>query len=315
MSYSTTTSEQQFPGNGVLTSFSYNHNVPSAAGAQVKISLFDNDTGSETVLVSGVHYTLSGVGGSGGITITYPIVSSPAPFDNPVTSDQTLVAEIVPDHDQNVDIKHSDTFSPKVVEDEFDREVRIDQAQQSEIDRSFKVARGQPNPEDGVVPGITGAKVLLVDSGVVTGTSIDMVSINWPLFYDRIELEIVRARPNVNGEFSFNPIDNGTVTTADLVSNGIERIGGAQANFNNTTWITPEVGNASNEQLVGRFVISHFEATLAGFGDTSHGHFGFGGAIMFFRRTSAGTRWDGIQFTQAAGTFTAQLRLWGLPRA
>lgn len=131
MSLSTTTNRSDRTLNGVATVFSFDFKV--FAETDLEVTLIDQTTEVETVLTLGVDYTVSGVNADAG-SIT--LVAGPG------TSGDRLIIKRVMDIVQPTRLRNQGDFFPATHERAFDRSIMIDQQQQEEIDRSFKLSKG-----------------------------------------------------------------------------------------------------------------------------------------------------------------------------
>lgn len=125
MTISSTTSKNQYTGNGSNTVFAYTFKIFEEGD----IAVFENDT-LQTITT---HYTVSGVGNDAGGNITF--VTAPA---NGVTVTLKRAEPLL----QSIDYTENDDFPSAAHEEGLDRSVIRDQTIQEELDRSVKASDG-----------------------------------------------------------------------------------------------------------------------------------------------------------------------------
>lgn len=158
MTISSTTNRNDYTGNGVASSFSYTFRILDETDLLVTTRLIA--TGVETTLTLMTDYTVSGVGGSSGGSIT--LVAGALPSTKKIT-----IRRVRP-LTQETDIRNQGEYFPETIEDEFDRGIMIDQQIQDQLDRSITLPETVPvsefNPE--LPPTIAGAssKTLVTNS-------------------------------------------------------------------------------------------------------------------------------------------------------
>ena len=129
MTISTTTIKDSFSGNGSTTEFTYTFKIADEDHIQVIIR--DSD-GVETVKTITTHYTVAGVGGASGGTVT--MSSAPA-------TGETLVLRRSTTQTQGLDLIENDPMPADNLETAFDKNLSISQELQEQLDRSFKISR------------------------------------------------------------------------------------------------------------------------------------------------------------------------------
>ena len=129
MSLSTTTNRSDRTLNGVATVFAFDFKV--FAETDLEVIHIDQTTEVETVLTLGVDYTVSGVNADAG---SVTLVTGPG------TSGDRLIIKRVMNLVQPTRLRNQGDFFPATHERAFDRSIMIDQQQQEEIDRSFKLS-------------------------------------------------------------------------------------------------------------------------------------------------------------------------------
>lgn len=115
-------------GNGVTTAFTYTFRIFSES--DLLVTLRHVSTGAETTQTLTTHYTVTGVGSTGGGTVVF--VSAPS------ASYQVFIRR-VRELTQTADIRNQSSFYPETHEDVFDKLTMQDQQQQDELDRSVKL--------------------------------------------------------------------------------------------------------------------------------------------------------------------------------
>jgi len=321
MSYSNVTNQETFVGNGSNQAFAYSQNTP--ANANVNVSIL-SAAGVETKLTHVTHYDLAGVGGAGGITVTYPrtSVAPVAPFDVALTATEKLVVWIDPPHNQEFTKRAGDTYTAATIEAKFDEQMRIIQTLSEQVGRSFKVAVGQTPPVDTTASAFSGAKILIDEIIDTAATKLSVFTIDWTADYDSVELEFVGVVGSVAAAMEIQPIDTAVATTTNLEVNVSTHIGVAIAGAGNADWSTSgtyTVGNGADDWLTGtaRFY-NYNNGYLGGVGNYTYrnGANAYGVTCQYSRHTSAGTRWDGFDILMnPSGTISGTVRLWGFPKS
>lgn len=125
MTISSTTSKNQYPGNGSNTVFVYTFKIFDEDNIAVLIG--------DTVQTITTHYTVSGVGNDAGGNITF--VTAPA---NGTTVTLKRAEPLL----QSIDYTENDDFPSAAHEEGLDRSVIRDQFLQEQINRAVKVSEG-----------------------------------------------------------------------------------------------------------------------------------------------------------------------------
>ena len=128
MSFSSTTSRNNYTGNNSTATYSYTFRILSSADLLVTIR--DTSDVEETQVLT-TDYTVTGVGTAAGGTITLVAGN--------LATGYILTIRRVLEITQETDIRNQGAFYPEVHEDQFDRGVMISQQQQDEINRSVKL--------------------------------------------------------------------------------------------------------------------------------------------------------------------------------
>lgn len=140
MSLSSTTSRNDYTGNGSVNAYSYTFKIFAATD----IAAWVSDTSTppiQTKLVLGVDYTITGVKAVGGGTLT--LVSSGQSWLSAgnLTTGFHLTIRRIRTLTQTTDIRNQGAFFPEIHEDTFDELVMNDQQLWDAVSRSIK------NPE------------------------------------------------------------------------------------------------------------------------------------------------------------------------
>jgi hypothetical protein len=129
MTISSTTVKVSYSGNSSTTVFAYTFKILDDDEIQVIIRTSD---GTETIKTKTTHYTVSGVGSSGGGNITF--LTAP-------TSLQTVVLKRNTTRTQETDYVANDPFPANSHEEALDRVTMITQEIQEELTRSIKLSK------------------------------------------------------------------------------------------------------------------------------------------------------------------------------
>ena len=129
MTVSSATQKVQYNGNGSTTVFAYTFKIFNQNDLTVIVR---SANGTETVKTITTHYTVSGVGGSGGGNVT--MLTAP-------TATETLTILREQDLIQELDLVENDPFPAQSLEDSLDKLTFIVQQQAGEMARSIKASR------------------------------------------------------------------------------------------------------------------------------------------------------------------------------
>jgi hypothetical protein len=129
MTISSTTVKVSYSGNGSTTVFAYTFKILDDDEIQVIIR---SSTGTETVKTKTTHYTVSGVGSSGGGNITF--LTAP-------TASQTVVLRRLTTQTQETDYVANDPFPADSHEEALDRVTMVAQEIQEELGRAIKLSK------------------------------------------------------------------------------------------------------------------------------------------------------------------------------
>ena len=131
MTISTTTIKNSFAGNNSTSAFTYTFKIAAASEMQVIIR---SSAGVETIKTITTHYTVSGVGNSGGGTVTFTAGNIPA-------TGETVVLRRVTAQTQTMDLIDNDPMSAETIETAHDKSIALIQELQEQLNRSIKVSR------------------------------------------------------------------------------------------------------------------------------------------------------------------------------
>jgi len=135
MTVSSSAANASFTGSGTTGPFPFYFKIFSDAEIRVYKTVIA--TGVQTELALTTDYTVSGAGDDAGGSVT--LVST-------LSSSYKLNIQSAPTIEQATDIRNDTGFFPDTIEDQLDRCISIDKAQQVQIDRSLKVAEGDTAP-------------------------------------------------------------------------------------------------------------------------------------------------------------------------
>jgi len=159
MSLTSTTSRVSYTGNGAVDTYSYT--FPIFSDSDLRVTVRSNATPPvETTLTLTTDYTVTGAGEpSGGTVVLVNSGQSWLDADGDLKTGYVIVIRRVRSLKQETDIRNQGEFYPESHEDEFDKEVMIDQQQQDEINRSVRLPETYTSSSfDPVLPtGVVGA--------------------------------------------------------------------------------------------------------------------------------------------------------------
>jgi hypothetical protein len=131
MTISTTSIKNSYSGNGSTSAFNYTFKISDEDEIQVIIRA---STGAETVKTKTTHYTVAGVGGSSGGSITFQSGHIP-------TATETVVLRRSTPQTQGLDLIENDPMPAENIETAYDKLTAIGQELQEQVDRSIKISR------------------------------------------------------------------------------------------------------------------------------------------------------------------------------
>ena len=131
MTISTTTIKNSYSGNGSTTTFNYTFKITDQDDIDVIIR---SASGTETTKTITTHYTVSGVGNSGGGNVIFSAGNIPANTETVLLRRSTPLT-------QGVDLIENDPLPANTLEDALDKLTSINQELQEQLDRSLKVSK------------------------------------------------------------------------------------------------------------------------------------------------------------------------------
>ncbi len=152
---SITTSKVAYTGNGSVSVYDYTFKIFDDDDLVVTVR---NLLSAETILTKTTDYTVTGVGLSSG-TRQVTLVSSGQAWltAGKLTSGYLISIRRVNDLIQETDLRNGGTYYPEDVEDQFDKQVMVDQQQQDEIDRSVRLPETVDDSDfDPILPATIG---------------------------------------------------------------------------------------------------------------------------------------------------------------
>lgn len=231
MSISTTTSRNNYTGNGTADTFAYSFRILDEGDLLVTVR---DSVGTETPLVLSTDYTVTGVGESSGSIVLVNASQDWLDVDGDLDSgwEMSIVRNVA--LTQPTDIRNQGTFYPETHEDAFDRIVMQNQQQQDEINRGVRLpVTVDPSTFDPEIPaavvGEAGA-ILQVNSdgdGWTVGAS-TVVGTTVTPFMETVldDLNAAAARTTLgfsgaSGTVATANIEDLAVTTAKLAANAV----------------------------------------------------------------------------------------------
>ena len=183
MTISTETSRDDYTGNDSTAVYAYTYRVFSEDDLVVLVR--ETSSGTETTLTKTTDYTVDGVGDVGGGDVTLAGTGKAwQGTGSQLDTGYSLTIRRVVDLTQQTDIRNQGAFYPEVHEDQFDKLVMQNQAQQDDLVRSARMPQSVPSSDfDTTLPadivGEVGVTVMTNPSGdgfVVGPTSSEIAS-------------------------------------------------------------------------------------------------------------------------------------------
>jgi hypothetical protein len=134
MTISTTSGRNDYTGAGTSATYSYTFRIFDKADLKVIKRLIS--TGAETVLAVDTDYTVTGVGNTGGGSITLVAGNLASAYKLSIIRNRPLT--------QETDIRNQGPYFPEVVEDSFDHTIMVAQQLQEQLDRAIKAPETIP---------------------------------------------------------------------------------------------------------------------------------------------------------------------------
>ena len=129
MTISTTTIKNSYSGNSSTDTFAYTFKISDEDHIQVIIR---SSTGTETVKTKTTHYTVGGVGGASGGTVTFTSGNIPA-------TGETVVLRRATTQTQGMDLIENDPLPANTLETASDKNLAISQELQEQIGSISKI--------------------------------------------------------------------------------------------------------------------------------------------------------------------------------
>ena len=168
MSIASEASRVDFTGNGTQSVFSYTFKV--FLEDDLLVTVRNTSTGTETTLVKTTDYTITGVGETTGGTITLVDAAQSWLTGGNLSTGYAMTVRRSPDLIQSTDIRNQGAYFPEGIENQFDKQVHIDQKLQDEITRSVRMPETiSPGEFDTSLP----AGLLAADKALVTNPTGD----------------------------------------------------------------------------------------------------------------------------------------------
>jgi len=131
MTISSTTVKNSYSGDGSTTTFSYTFKIFAESDLQVIIR---SSTGIETTKTITTHYTITGVGASGGGSVIFTAGNIPS-------ATETVVLRRNVPQTQSIDYIANDPFPAESHEEGLDRSMMVAQQIQEELGRAIKLSK------------------------------------------------------------------------------------------------------------------------------------------------------------------------------
>ena len=149
MTISNDTTKNVHSGNNVAVEYPYTFEITSSSEIEVYVDFQDGN--GLTLRTLTTHYTLSGIGSSGGGAVTFVTA--------PVTGTRNILLKRVTPITQEADYIEGDEFPAEVHEEALDKLTRICQEQQEELDRAIKVGETSIIDPDELVADLLQAEI------------------------------------------------------------------------------------------------------------------------------------------------------------
>ena len=132
MTISTTTIKNSYSGNGSTSVFNYTFKITDED--HITVIIRTDSTGAETTKTKTTHYTVAGVGGSSGGSVTFTSGNIPA-------SGETVLLRRDTPQTQEMDLIENDPLPANTLETAHDKIMSVAQEVTEEIDRSIKLSK------------------------------------------------------------------------------------------------------------------------------------------------------------------------------
>lgn len=176
------TSRNDYVGNGATSVYSFTFRILEDSDLRVTVR---DTNGDENTLILNTDYTVTGAGSASGGSIT--LVDSGQSWldgDGDLLTDYALTIRRVRPLTQETDIRNQGDFFPEIHEDAFDHQTMLNQQQQDEIDRAFKLPESiSASDFDATLPATApenpGAAVIInpTGTGLALGQGADNIEV------------------------------------------------------------------------------------------------------------------------------------------
>ncbi len=169
MSLASTTNRVNYTGNGLVAVYPYTFKILDDDHLRVVVRDLD---GAETTLTKTTHYTVSGVGNTGGGNVSLVAGSFDWLTSNFLTTGFKLTIRRVVDLKQETDIRNQGEYYAELHEDALDKVTMVNQQQQDELNRSIKASETETMTLDALPDATTRASQFVgfdADGQVIVG--------------------------------------------------------------------------------------------------------------------------------------------------
>ncbi len=140
MTVASAVNSNDYVGTGLVSTYAYSFKI--FAQTRLVVTVADTD-GAETELTLTTDYTVTSVGETSGGNVVLVNASQAWLTGGFLKSGYAINIRRVRPLTQDTDIRNQGDYFPEAHEDEFDKQVMIDQQQQDELDRSMKIGTTQ----------------------------------------------------------------------------------------------------------------------------------------------------------------------------
>lgn len=205
MSFSNLVNVSRYTGNGSTSVYSYAFRI----FVNTDLMVIANVSGTEYTLTLTTDYTVSGVGDTGGTVILVGASQAWMTGANLTSGVKLVIKRILP-LKQETDIRNQGPFYPAIHEDQFDRDVMVEQQLKEQLDRCVKLsASTDPTVFSPALPVTlpansfvvvndagTGFTTSLTAGAIVTGPSVATADLDVAIF-DGTTGTLLRASPGI----------------------------------------------------------------------------------------------------------------------
>lgn len=215
MTVQSTNRENTYTATGTDSSYEYTFKIFDKT--ELRVTTRDL-VGVETLLVVDVGYTVTGVGEVLGGTVVLTAGN--------LTAGHIITIRRDPDLTQKTDLRNQGSSWPANIEKEFDRSRMIDQAQQTEIDRSMKlpdtfgasVSADLPAPQADFLLGWNSAATALENVTIVDGTSSAQFSDTTNVLNGDAKIGVKRTITNAKATTVHEVIERSIISVFDVMT-------------------------------------------------------------------------------------------------